>query len=149
VRAKETTVSKYLASLPADRRKEIAKVRGIVKKAIPKGYQETMGYGMITWSVPLSTYPDTYNKQPLMYVALAAQKNFNAIYLMCVYGDSARSKKFVEAFKQAGKKLDAGKSCVRFQRADDLELNAVADVISSWPMEEYVAYAKKVHAKRK
>jgi uncharacterized protein YdhG (YjbR/CyaY superfamily) len=147
VMSKETTVAKYLASLPADRRKEITKVRGVVKKAMPKGYQETMGYGMITWSVPLSVYPDTYNDQPLMYAALAAQKNFNAVYLMCVYGDSARSKKFVAAFKKAGKKLDAGKSCVRFQRAEDLELNAVADVISSWPMKEYVAYAKKVHGK--
>jgi uncharacterized protein YdhG (YjbR/CyaY superfamily) len=147
VMSKATTVSKYLASLPADRRKEITTVRGVVKNAMPAGYKETMGYGMITWSVPLSVYPDTYNDQPLMYAALAAQKNFNAIYLMCVYGDSARAKKFVAAFKKAGKKLDAGKSCVRFQRADDLELNAVSDVIRSWPMKEYVAYAKKVHGR--
>ena len=148
MQSKAKTVQQYLKELPPDRRAAISAVRETILKNLDKDYEETMGYGMITWSVPLSTYPDTYNKQPLMYVALAAQKNFNAIYLMCVYGDSARSKKFVEAFKQAGKKLDAGKSCVRFQRADDLELNAVADVISSWPMEEYVAYAKRVHGKK-
>ena len=73
--SKAATVAEYLAELPADRRKEIAAARALVRKHMPKGYKEAMGYGMITWTIPLSTYTNTYNKQPLCYAALAAQKN--------------------------------------------------------------------------
>ena len=74
-----TTVAKYLASLPAERRKVVAAVRKMVLKHLPAGYQETMGWGMICYGIPLETYPDTYNGQPLCYTALAAQKNHYAL----------------------------------------------------------------------
>ncbi len=60
--SKAATVAEYLAELPADRRKEIAAARALVRKHMPKGYKEAMGYGMITWTIPLSTYTNTYNR---------------------------------------------------------------------------------------
>ena len=74
VQSSATTVEQYLDELPADRRREIEKVRGVVRKHLPKGYEESMSWGMITWEIPLERYPPTYNKKPLGYAALAAQK---------------------------------------------------------------------------
>lgn len=74
VQSKSTTVKEYLAALPADRRKEIAKVRSVVRRNLPKGYREMMAWGSICYAIPLERYSDTYNKQPLGYAGLAAQK---------------------------------------------------------------------------
>ena len=147
VTSKAATVPDYLAGLPADRRKAISAVRSVIRKNLPKGYKEAMGYGMICYSVPLSRYPDTYNGQPLCYAALAAQKHYNAVYLMNVYGDAAEAKAFKAAFKKAGKKLDMGKSCVRFRTADDLALDAVGNAIAATPVEAFIARHER--AKRK
>jgi Domain of unknown function (DU1801) len=133
------TVDSYLAALPAERRAVISAVRDVVRKNLPKGYVESMGFGMISYSVPLSRLADTYNKQPLTYVALAAQKNFNSIYLMGVYSDAGRAKRFKEGFAKAGKKLDIGKSCVRFKTLDDLPLDVIGATIAGLPMEDYIA----------
>src|SRR4051812_46036638 len=104
------TVDAYLASLPEEKRTAISTIRDLVLRSLPPGYEEGMAFGMIYYSIPLSRYPDTYNKQPLGYVGLAAQKNFNAIYLMGVYGDPVRAQRFKDGFARAGKKLDIGKS---------------------------------------
>jgi Domain of unknown function (DU1801) len=124
------TVATYLAELPADRRKAIAAARALVRKHLPKGYKEGMGYGMITWTIPLSAYPDTYNKQPLCYVALAAQKNYNTLYLMSPYADPKLYAWLAGEFKKAGKTFDMGKSCLHFKTMDDLVRGAVARVIA-------------------
>jgi hypothetical protein len=143
VMSKATTVADYLAELPADRRKTIAAVRASVRKSLPKGYKESIGYGMICYSVPLSTYPDTYNSQPLCYAALAAQKNYCALYLMGVYGDAAQTKALKDAFRKAGKKLDMGKSCVRFKTADDLPLDVIGKTIAATPVKAFIAMYEK------
>ncbi len=137
------TVDVYLQSLPADRRDAISAVRSVVRKNLPKGYVEQMDFGMICYCVPLDRFPETYNKHPLCYAGLAAQKNYSAIYLMGVYGDGANAKKFKAAFEKAGKKLDMGKSCVRFQSVDDLELKAIGDTIASMPVDDYIALYEK------
>lgn len=133
------TVSAYLAELPPDRRKTIAAVRAVVRKHLPKGYKESMGYGMICYSVPLGRYPDTYNGQPLCYAALAAQKGYCSVYLMGVYGDTAQAKAFREGFNRAGKKLDMGKSRVRFKTADDLPLDVIGAAIAATPVDAFIA----------
>jgi hypothetical protein len=133
------TVDAYLASLPSDRRAVISTVRDVVRKHLPKGYVESMGFGMISYHVPLSRLPETYNKQPLVYAALAAQKNYCAIYLMGVYGDSTNAKRFKDGFAKAGKKLDMGKSCVRFKTLDDLPLDVIGEAIASVSMKDYIA----------
>ena len=98
-----------------------------------------MNFGMITYEIPLSRYPKTYNKKPLGYVALSAQKNYNAIYLMGVYGDAQKEKKLRDAFTKEGKRLDMGKSCVRFKSADDLALEAIGAIIGTTSVNEYIA----------
>ena len=133
------TVDAYLASLTPERREVISAMRSLVLKNLPKGYVEGMDYGMISYFVPLSRFPETYNGHALMYASLAAQKNFNSIYLMGVYGDETRAKRFKDGFVKAGKKLDAGKSCIRFKTLDDLALDAIAESIASMPVDEYVA----------
>jgi hypothetical protein len=133
------TVDAYLASLPSDRRSAISRVRDLVLRSLPEGYVEGMGYGMINYSIPLSRYPNTYNGQALCYIGLAAQKNFNAIYLMGVYSDPVRTKRFTDGFAKAGKKLDIGKSCVRFKSPDDLALEAIAETIAGLPVDGFIA----------
>jgi len=147
VMSKAKTVTEYLAELPADRRKTIAAVRAVVRKNLPKGYREAIGYGMICYSVPLSTYPDTYNGQPLCYAALAAQKQYCALYLMNVYGDAARTKALQDAFRKAGKKLDMGKSCVRFKTADDLPLDVIGKTIAATPVKAFIEKYEKARKK--
>ena len=138
VSSKAATVSEYLAELPNDRRAEIERVRSVVNAALPDGYEEGMSYGMIGWFVPLESYPETYNKQPLAYAALAAQKNGNSLYLNCVYASKERTERLRQAWAAAGKKLDMGKSCIRFKKADDLALDLLAEEIGSTPPDRFI-----------
>jgi hypothetical protein len=139
VQSKAATVSQYLAELPAERRAVVSKVRDLVNAHMPGGYKEAMAFGMIGWSIPLSRYPNTYNKQPLSYVALAAQKNNYSLYLMGVYGVAEQERKLQAAAAAQGKKLDMGKSCLRFKKAEDLPLDAVGELIASMSVDDYIA----------
>ena len=130
VKSSATSVKEYLAELPPDRREAIEKVRNIILDNLADGFEEKMNWGMITYEIPLSTYPETYNKQPLMMAALASQKNYMAVYLMTIYGFRDNEDWFKEEYKKTGKKLDMGKSCVRFKTLGDLPLELVARVIS-------------------
>jgi hypothetical protein len=136
--SKAATVDDYLAELPPERRAVVTAVRDVVRKNLPKGYTETMNWGMISYELPLSRYPNTYNGKPLSYAALAAQKNYFALYLPLVYQDAKEEEWLRDQFKKAGKKLDIGKSCVRFKRVADLELGAIAKVIASTPPDEFI-----------
>ena len=149
MRSEAKTVAEYLAELPEDRRKAIEAVRKVIRKNLPKGYVETIAFGMIAYCVPLKTYPDTYNGQPLMLAALGMQKNYNAVYLMAIYGDDAARKRFEAGFAASGKRLDAGKACVRFKKAEDLPLEVIGDAIACLPVEEYVRRVKAIHGARK
>jgi hypothetical protein len=132
------TPAQYIASLPADRAKTIATVRALVNKHIPSGYDECLVWGTIGWAIPLSRYPDTYNKQPITYVALSSQKNFCSLYLMGAYLGSTQLGQLQAAFKAAGKKLDMGKCCVHFQTPDDLPLEAIGKLISAISSEKWI-----------
>jgi uncharacterized protein YdhG (YjbR/CyaY superfamily) len=147
VMSKAATVADYLAELPADRRRTISAVRAVIRKSLPKGYKESVGYGMICYAVPLSTYADTYNGQPLCYAALASQKNYCALYLMNVYGDTQTAKAFRDGFKKAGKKLDMGKSCVRFKTADDLPLDVIGKTIAATPVTAFIGQYERARKK--
>jgi len=149
MQSKAKTVAEYIASLPEDRRGAIKAVRDVVRKHVPKGYEESIEYGHISWSVPLSVYPDTYNGQPLCYAALASQKNHMALYLMCAYADGPVKQRLVAGFKTAGKKLDMGKACLRFKKLDDLPLDVIGEIAAAVPMKKYVEIAKAAHAKKK
>jgi hypothetical protein len=135
---KAKTVAEYLDALPPERRAVVSKVRSLVKKHLPKGYKEGMGWGVITYAVPLKTLPDTYNGEPLCYAAIAALKNQYSLYLMNVYSDPKKMKWLAGEFKKRGKKLDMGKSCLHFKSLDDLPLDVVGEVIASTPMDDYI-----------
>jgi hypothetical protein len=128
--SKAKSVSEYLRELDPERRAILTKVRKIVNENLPEGYKEGFGYGMVSWHIPLSTHRGTSNGQPLSYVALAAQKHYNALYLMGIYIDPANAKYLQDEFKKRGLKLDMGKSCLRFKQLDDLPLDVIATVIS-------------------
>jgi len=134
-----TTVDPYLDALPPDRRHVLSVVRAVVREHLPKGYREGMNWGMICYEIPLERYPKTYNGQPLAYVGLAAQKHYNALYLMGVYGDPTLEARLRDAFAAAGKKLDMGKSCLRFRTLDDLPLDAIGEIIATVPPERLIA----------
>ena len=129
-KSKAKTVDEYLAELPEDRRAEIAIVRKVILANLPDGYQEMMQFDMIGYVVPLERYPVTYNGQPLMFAALASQKNYMSLYLMNICSDEAVEKWFVEGYKASGKKLDMGKACVPFKSLQDLPIDLVGKAIA-------------------
>ncbi len=142
MQSKATSVERYLADLPADRREQIQAVRQTILANLPEGYEEGMQYGMIGYYVPHSVYPPGYHcdpKQPLPFAGLASQKNHMSIYLMCIYGDGQQQEWFREAWTKTGKKLDMGKGCVRFKRIEDVPLNVVGQAIKRVPVKKFIA----------
>lgn len=138
VSSNAATVEEYLQSLPEDRREAVSKVREVILKNLPEGYEEGMQYGMIGYYIPLEEYPDTYNGQSLAYAALASQKNHMALYLTNIYSDPHLKKKFTEAYKASGKKMDMGKSCVRFKRLEDLPLDVIGEAIAATLVDQFI-----------
>jgi uncharacterized protein YdhG (YjbR/CyaY superfamily) len=137
--SKAATVEEYLQELPEDRREVVSTIRDIILRNLPEGYTETMAWGMISYGIPLERYPTTYNGQPLGYAALAAQKNSYSLYLLGVYMDPEQEAALREAFRREGKKLDMGKSCIRFKKTADLPLDAIGQVIAATTPEQYIA----------
>ena len=149
---KANTVEEYLQALQEDRRHALGAVRDVILANLPQGYEECIQCGMIAYVVPLSLYPAGYHVhpgQPLQYAALDSQKNHMAIYLMTVYGDPATEQWLRKAFQAAGKKLDMGKSCVRFKKVEDLPLDVIGQVIARVPVQAYVTRIEKALAGRK
>ena len=134
-----TTVEAYLDELPPDRRAVVSAVRDMILNHLPAGYRESMNWGTISYEIPLERYSRTHNGRPLLYVALAAQKNYYALYLMHVYQDSEQEQSLRDAFGQAGKRLDMGKSCLRFRRLDDLPLDVLGRVVASTSPDAFIA----------
>ena len=142
-----TTVDDYLAQLPEDRRVAISAVRDVILTNLSKGFEEGIQYGHIGYYVPHSIWPAGYHcdpKQPLSFAGLASQKNHMAVYLCTVYGDPDSEKWFREAYLATGKKLDMGKSCVRFKKLDDLPLDVIGQAIARVSCEKYVAAYGKI-----
>jgi uncharacterized protein YdhG (YjbR/CyaY superfamily) len=143
------TVKEYLSELPDSRKDAIRTIRQIVLEHLPEGYEEVMNWGMITYQVPLEIYPDTYNRKPLMYAALASQKNHMALYLTGIYMSDEKRQEFEATYKSTGKPFDVGKSCVRFKKIEDLPLPLIGKVIASMGVDEFVAQVKEIRSKQK
>jgi Domain of unknown function (DU1801) len=140
-------VAAFIAKLPAERRREVERVRRVIREHLPAGYEETVTSGMIVYEVPLAKYADTYNGHALWYAAIGSPKSYLSLHLMPVYASAELARRLRDGFKDAGKKLDMGKACIRFQAADDLALDAVAEVVASTPLEKWIAIAKAVRRK--
>lgn len=146
MQSKAKTVQQYLSELPDDRLEAIESVREVILDNLPEGFEEVMNWGMITYQVPLSRYPDTYNKKPLMMAALASQKNHMAVYLTGVYADAESRGQFVDAYKATGKRIDMGQSCVRFRRLDDLPLELIGRAIAEYSVDEFIELNERVRS---
>jgi uncharacterized protein YdhG (YjbR/CyaY superfamily) len=138
VSSEATTVAQYLKELPEDRREAIAAVREVILENLPDGCVETMAWGMISYDIPLEVSGPTYNKKPLMYAALASQKNHMAVYLSGIYSDPELLEWFTDAYKNTGKKMDVGKSCVRFKKLENLPLELVGQAIGQMTVEDFL-----------
>ncbi len=143
MQSKAKTVEEYLAELPDDRRTSIAAVRELIRKNLDKDFEEGMQYGMIGYYVPHRIYPAGYHcdpKQPLPFACLASQKNYMSLYMMSIYGDRDQLKQFQQAWRASGKKLNMGKSCVRFKKLDDLALDVIAEALRRVSATNYIEY---------
>lgn len=142
-----STPQAYLASLPDERRGDVETVLQVVRASIRPGFEETMTFGMIGWVVPLGTYPDTYNGAPLSYAGLAMQKRHNALYLMCLYADPETERDFRARWTAGGRRLDMGRSCLRYRRASDLDLDLVAEAVGRFGVDDFVALYEQSRAR--
>jgi hypothetical protein len=133
-----TSVEDYLAELPPERREPLAAMRDFVNKHLQPGFEETIQHGMINWVVPFSVLPTTYNGQPLVYAGLAAQKRNFALYLLGVYTSESQAE-FRAEYERTGKKLDMGKSCLRFRSVDDLAFDVLGKALGAMSVDEYAA----------
>ncbi len=143
-----TTVEEYLAEQSLEKREALTTVRRIIQENLPEGYAEVMQYGMISYVIPLARYPKTYNKQPLAYLSLAAQKNYMSIYLMGCYSDPQEESWFVQRYRATGKRLDMGKACVRFRTLDDLPLDLVGEAVAMTSVEDFIGLYETARGSR-
>jgi uncharacterized protein YdhG (YjbR/CyaY superfamily) len=138
----ESTVTEYLAALPADRRAALTEVRRGINRALPAGYKEGMQFGMISWFVPLPTYPAGYGgnkKVPLPVISVASKKGYMALHMICFYGQPELREWFMAQYAKSGKKLDMGQGCLRFKTLSDLALDVVEKTLARLPVQDYVA----------
>ena len=150
VMSKAKTVAEYLAELTPERREAVEVVRKVILDNVPAGYEETMQYGMISYVVPLKRYPAGYLGKadvPLCYAGLAAQKNYISLYLMNIYGDKKAEAWFKEEYKKSGKKLDMGKSCVRFKKLEDVPLDVIGEAIARTSIDDFIAQYERARKK--
>ena len=138
---KGTSVKEYLAALPADRRAAMEVVRDVVLKNLGSGFEEGIQYGMIGYYVPHRLYPAGYHcdpKQPLPFAALGSQKNHMALYMMFLYGSPKQKQGFLKEWAKTGKKLDMGKSCLRFKKAEDLALEVIGKAVGRIAVRKFI-----------
>ncbi len=132
------TVEEYLDELTPERRGAVSAVREVILANLPDGYVETMDFGMIAYVVPLERYPETYNGHPLSYAGIASEKRYISVHLMNIYGSAEDEQWFVGRYRASGKRLDMGKSCVRFRKLDDLPLDLIGEAVGRTSMEEWI-----------
>lgn len=143
MRIEANSIGEYLDKLPEDRKAAIEAVRSVILENLPDGYVECLQYGMISYVVPLEVFPKTYNKQPLALLSLANQKNYMSLYMNNIYSDEETQKWFVDEYKKSGKRLDMGKSCVRFRKLDNLPLDLIGKAVAKTSVEEFIEMYRK------
>lgn len=134
-----TDVAEYLTSIEGDRGEAVRQVFDTVNAAMPEGYELVSFRGAPLWQVPLATVPKTYNGQPLSYISLMAQKNYNSLYLMGLYSDPESNDAFREAWTASGLKLNMGKSCLRFKTLADVNLDLLSHAVSDITLDKFLA----------
>lgn len=153
MQSKATTVKEYIAELPEDRQKAIIQLQKVIKKNLPKGFEEVMSYGMIGYVVPHKLYPSGYHcnpKLPLPFINMASQKNSINIYYMGLYANPKLYKWFTEAHAKAStKKIDIGKSCTRYKNATDIPFELIGELVSKISVKEWIELYESAFRKNK
>lgn len=149
MQSKATTVNAYITEMTVERQAAFKKLRAVIKKNLSPEFKEVMGYGMLGYSVPHSVYPAGYHcdpKLPLPFMGLASQKHFIAVYHMGVYASPELLKWFTIAHaKASSKKLDMGKSCIRYKKPEDIPFELIGELAAKMSAEEWIAlYEKKL-----
>lgn len=139
---KSTSVAEYLSKIPEDRQPVVSRMLDIFRSNLPEGFEEGLGYGMPAFYVPHSLYPSGYHcdpKQPLPFISVASQKNFIALYHMGMYAKPELHKWWVEEYpKHAKRKLDMGKSCVRFKNLQDIPWALIEELATKMTAQEWI-----------
>jgi hypothetical protein len=141
-------VQAYVDGLAAPKQPAMRQLLQTVAAAMPQGYELGLHWGMPTWVIPLATYPDTYNGQPLAYVSLASTKAGYSIYLMALYGVPEAKERFREQWIAAGKRFDMGKSCLRVRGLDDVDLDLLAEAVRAVPVDKFLATYERIKPAR-
>ncbi|SEP63154.1 DUF1801 domain-containing protein [Flavobacterium urocaniciphilum] len=136
------TVQEYIDSLPDDRKLFVQKLRDVIIENLPKGFQEGMGYGMMGYSVPHSIYPKGYHckpTDPLPFMGLASQKNSINFYHMGIYANKDLHDWFVSEYpKHSSRKLDMGKSCIRFKKFEEIPFDLIGELVTKVSVENWI-----------
>lgn len=137
-----TSIEDYISKIPEERKEAFKRLFDIINDSLPGGFKDNISYGMIGWAVPLETYPAGYHcapGSPLPFINLASQKNFIALYHMGIYAKPELLEWFVSEYpKHSTKKLDMGKSCVRFKKMDDIPFELIAEVCKKMTVEDWI-----------
>jgi len=137
-----STPEEYINELPEERKEVISKLRDAINKNLPKGFEEGMGYGMLSYHIPHSIYPDGYHctpELPLPFMNLASQKNFVAVYHMGMYAEKEILNWFTSEYpKHCKRKLDMGKSCIRLKQMDEIPYKLIGELASKMSAEEWI-----------
>lgn len=132
------SVDDYFANLSDERREMLQAVRKVILDNIPEGIEETMNWGLVTYEVPLSVVPETYNGQPLMFAGLASQKRHCSLYMMQIYQDPDKYQRLLDAYEKLGRKPNMGKSCIRFTKLENIPLDTIAELIAECDMQSFI-----------
>ena len=147
MKIESNNIKEYIENLPDDRKIVIEKLREIINQNLPKGFQETISYGMIGWVVPHSIYPAGYHcdpKLPVPFLSIASQKNFVAVYHMGIYADEKLLNWFVLEYpKHCKRKLDMGKSCIRFKKIEEIPFELIGELCEKMSVEQWVQLYEK------
>lgn len=137
----------YISKLPEERQVAMSRLRQTILDNLPKGFEETMSYGMIGYVVPHSIYPDGYHctpELPLPFMSIASQKNFVALYHMGIYADKELYDWFVAEYpKHVKTKLDMGKSCIRFKKIETIPYDLIAELCTRMTVKQWIELYEK------
>lgn len=152
MKSNATTVEEYVNTLPDDRKEAIQQLREIILKNLPKGFTETISYGMIGYVVPHSIYPKGYHcdaSLPLPFMNIASQKNFIALYHMGLYSNKELLEWFTNEYPNHSKaKLDMGKSCIRFKKVDQIPYQLIAELTKKITVKDWIALYEHAFVKK-
>ena len=149
VSSSAVNVGEYLAELPHERQADVTALITLIREHLPGGFVETMAWGMVAYQVPLAVSGPTYNKQPIVVVAVAAQKHKISLYLSAIYASDHLAQEFRERWLRSGHRLDMGKSCVRFASLQRADLATLAWAVGRLTPQEFaqLSAASRAHGK--